>query len=490
MSLTRRRMLAGLTATGALSALPGCVSTNQATGRTSFTGLSSLEDDIKVGKENYPKLIKAFGGRYEDPKMDRYVTDLGTRLAANAEYQQFPYTFAVLNTPIVNAFALPGGYVSVSRGLLALASNEAELAGVLAHELGHVNARHSAERQSAAMLGQIFATGASILTGSSAVGQIANVAATAFVQGYSQKQEFEADSLGVRYMSKAGYNPDAMVTFLDTLRDHSMVEAEMLGLPPGKVDEYNMMSTHPRTKDRVQAAVTQAETLRPEKPVLGRDRYLGMVNGLLYGDDPDQGIIFGRRFVHPDMRFEFTVPLGFRLVNDEKKVTAKHAEGASIVFDIGKMKSRDMTNYLANEWGRSVSVGDVEALRINGEPAAIGRARLSTRSGTVTVHPLAIRRDDKSAFRMLFISPKGQENTWNTEFRRTTYSFRRLSAAEAAKVKPLRMIVAQRHPNDTLAKLADKMPYGEYNEAAFRVLNDLKPGEDLPARGDIKLIVH
>ncbi|HZD26795.1 MAG TPA: M48 family metalloprotease, partial [Alphaproteobacteria bacterium] len=213
----RRQVLQGLAAGGALAALSACT-TNPATGRQSYTGFYSLKDDIKLGREEHPKLVKEFGGPYEHGKLNGYVTSVGKRLAAHSEHPELPYSFTILDTPIVNAFALPGGYVHVSRGLLALASNEAELAGVLAHEIGHVNARHTAERLAAAqaaqfglLLGSIGAAAAGLPSQVMDVGQ---TVATLAIQGYSRQQEMEADMLGVRYMSQAGYDPNAMVSFL------------------------------------------------------------------------------------------------------------------------------------------------------------------------------------------------------------------------------------------------------------------------------------
>ncbi|CCQ74909.1 M48 family metalloprotease [Magnetospira sp. QH-2] len=487
MTLTRRQFTTGLVAAGALGSLPGCIATNPATGRTSFTGVYSIDDDVALGKKENPGLVKAFGGRYEDARLESYVTSIGKELGKRTEHPDLPYTFTILNTPIVNAFALPGGYVSVSRGLVALASNEAELAGVLAHELGHVNARHTAERLSQSMLAQVGLTVLSVATGSSAVSQIGGLAANAFLQSYSRQQEFEADMLGVRYISRSGYDPDAMVTFLDTLRDHSQVEAEIKGLPKGSVDEFNMMSTHPRTVDRVQAAIEHGKQYRSANPVLARERYLDHIDGMLYGEDPEQGLIIGQRFVHPTLRMEFTVPKGFQLHNTESKVIAKHPKGAAIVFDMDRPeKNRDVVSYLRDEWGRKASFSDVEPLTVNGLQAATGMTKISGKD----VRPVVFRNDAESVFRFLFITPPQQTAAFNVALRETTYSFKRLSEREAANVKPLRLRISRGQTRESLDRLASNLPYGEYNHAAFRVLNDLKPGQPLPDRGDLKMIVH
>lgn len=494
MKYDRRHFLAGAMASTALVGLSGCTTVNQATGRSSFTGMYSVEDDIKLGRQEHPKLVEQFGGEYENPRLQRYVADTGKKLARGTEYQQFPYQFTLLNTPIVNAFALPGGYVYVSRGLLALASNEAEMAGVLAHELGHVNARHSAERISAAQMAQLGmllgAVGGSALGLGSEAMQIGQQIAMLSIQGYSRKQEFEADTLGVRYMSRAGYEPDAMVTFLSTLRDQSIVDAKMRGLPPGSVDQFNMMSTHPRTKDRVEAAIRAAAVSRPDNPRIGRDTYLAKIDGMLFGDDPSQGYVKGRLFQHPELRFQFQVPEGFRLMNGRDQVVAQNQSGAAIIFDTGRIqRSRDMASYLQNEWTPNTPLKDVERITINGQEAATGWVRgQDKRGGTVDLRGVAIRRNAQSVYRMLFVNPAKDSARLAQGYKETTYSFRRLSQAEASKIKPLRLLLIPANKSDSIGGLSKTLPYGKYNESWFRLLNDLKPNDALPRNRRLKVV--
>lgn len=489
MDLTRRQFTSGLLASTAAAGLAGCVATNPATGRTSFTGMYSVEDDVKLGRSEAPKLTKQFGGAYEDARIAQYVTDIGQRLSQHVELTQFPYTFTVLNSPIVNAFALPGGYVFISRGLLTLASNEAEVAGVLAHELGHVNARHTAERLSQGMLAQLGATVLGVATGSRAISQIANYGAQAYIKGFSRSQEFEADMLGVRYMTRAGYDPDAMVTFLETLREHSMLEAKMKGLPPGKVDEFNIMSTHPRTVERVRKAMETAAETRPAQARVARDVYMALINGMLFGDDPKQGMVFDRRFVHPELRFEFTVPEDFRITNGQTQVTAQDKKGAIIVFDMGKMeRSPSLAAYLGQEWAKGAKLSGVESIDVNGQAAATAATKATANGKAMDARLLAIQGDGDKVFRFMFLSPSSRTASLNTEFRRTSYSFRRLSEKEAATIHPRRLVVIKARGDDTVRGLARTLPFGEHNEETFRILNDLKHGEELTAGQAVKVV--
>jgi predicted Zn-dependent protease len=465
------------------------VSTNPATGRSSFTGGYSPEDDVALGAGEHPKMLEAFGGEYHHPKLQRYVDTVGRRLATHAEFQQFTYRFTILNSPIVNAFALPGGYVYLSRGLLVLASNEAEMAGVLAHELGHVNARHVAERMGAQQMAQLGVLASAIGAGllglpADSVAQIGQTIAGLAIQSYSREQELESDILGIRYMSRAGYDPDAMATFLSSLREQSQLDARAKGLPPGSVDEFNLMATHPRTLDRVRAAQAAAQTSRPQMPRVARDEYLGFIDGMLFGDDPEHGVVRGRTFVHPGLRFAFTVPEGFRIQNAPDKVVANDTRGASIVFDLAPVReARTLAAYLQGEWAPEARLAELETLRVNGLRGATARTTGRTRSGSVEVRLLVLERDARSVFRFLFLSPQARTPQLDLPFRETTYSFRTLDAREAATVRALRLNVRAARAGDRVADLASTLPYGRDNEDWFRVLNDLPPGaEPTPPR--------
>jgi predicted Zn-dependent protease len=501
MKLSRRqfnrRLLAGTAYAGFCTCgLTGC-SVNPATGQSSFTAFMSPEEEIKTGRAELPKMVQSFGGEYRDARLKRYITDIGMSLAAKTEMPSVPYSFTILNSDIVNAFALPGGPVCVSRGLIALASDEAELAGVIGHELGHITARHSAQRYSQAQAANIglgvVGLGLSILGAGSAGSSLMNVAsvgAQAYLKAYSREHEIEADSLGLRYMTRLGYDPRSMVGFLESLRQHSMLEARMAGLPESTVDETHMTSTHPRTIDRVQRATAQAQSSLPPQPRTGREAYLDHLNGMIFGDDADQGILKGRKFVHPSLRFEFTVPKGFRVANSPQNVVARHPEGAAMVFDGGVSKSGgNMRTYLTREWASQAGLSQIEAITINGQEAATGWAKAHTKKGdAVNLRFLAIAGERSEVFRFLFLTPPAVATRFDEAFKTTTYSFRRLSPSEASNVKPLRMVVVTARAGDTIERLSAAMPYEEFNNDWFRLLNDLAPGQPIPVGKQVKVV--
>lgn len=483
--LSRRGFLMGSAAVGCACGLSAC--TSSPTGNT-FFGIGGLDSDIDVGKREHPKLVKAFGGVYDNPRLQRYVDQIGQRLAAVSEAPNLPYTFTIANSPIVNAFALPGGPVTVTRGLLALCDSEAELAGVIGHEIGHVTARHSAERQGQALLAQLGVAALGIATGSNQVAQLANYGALAFLQSYSRGQEMEADRLGARYLDRANYDVDAMVGFLDSMYAQSKVEARMLGLPEGKVDDFNMMATHPRTKDRVEEAMKIAAVTNQQNAIVGREVYMGALDGMLFGDDPEQGIVYGRRFAHPELRFEFTVPEGFRLMNAPDKVLARDQQGDLIVFDMARHGSRSMTDYIAREWARGARLSQVESLEVNGMEGATAATRGTVNGKTMDVRLVAVRKDGNEVYRLMFASLPANTGALAVEFRRTTYSLRRLTPAEAAEVKPLVLFTGTARPGDTVAGLASALPYGRYNDDWFRLLNDLAPGQGIDPQRLLKVV--
>jgi predicted Zn-dependent protease len=486
----RQRGLAATTALLLLGAqfLLGSCAENSASGGSMFS-LMSASDEQKVGDEEHPKLVQEFGGEIEDQAVKRYVDSVGNLLVRTTEMPNSKFTFTVLDDNIVNAFALPGGYVHITRGLMALANNEAELAGVMGHEIGHVTAHHSAQLYTRSVLTQILATGIGIATGVSQLGQVASQGADVYLKSYSRENEYEADSLGVRYLTRAGYDPQAMADFLGSLEAHSRLEAELAGKSADSADQFDIMATHPRTVDRVQKAIAEAgEAGKPKGPTDdGRDVYLRQINGLIYGDSPRQGYARGTRFAHPIMKFEFRVPDGFRLSNQPTAVMASNPNGAVIAFEeIPKSGGLSPRAYLSRI---NVSLTGIEDIDVNGLQAATGAAQIRGSNGARDVRVVAIRFSPDHLFRFIFLTPTQLTASLADGLKRTTYSFRGLSAAEAAALKPLRIRVVRVHPGDTVASMAARMAIPDHQEQRFRVLNGLGPGEGLPPGGLIKIMV-
>ncbi len=475
--------------------LTGCT-TNPATGDQSFTAFMTEQDEQKVGAEEHPKIIEAFGGEYGGPKLKRYVENVGKALAAVSEVPNLPYKFTILNDEKVNAFALPGGYVYITRGLLALAENEAEMAGVLAHEIGHITARHSAQRYSTSMATNIGLTVLGVIGSMagipSGLNQVVSQGAQAAVQGYSRQQELEADMLGVRYMTRLGYSPDAMTTFFRKMGAHAQLEAQSAGQAGVS---HNIMSTHPRTEDRIRQAFQLAKTKPVKNPLLEREAYLAQIDGMVFGDDPSQGIRKGRTFTHPELRIQFEVPPDFVMFNSQKQVVAIGPSQSRIIFDMAspeavRQSNNDLRRYVQFHWGSNIALQNVEAIDINGMPAATGGGRLETSAGLRDVRLLALRGDADKIFRLAFITPPEMTGPLNEGFRRTTYSFHRLSPTQASAIRPLKINVIPIQPGDTVVSLADQMPFEKYKREWFRLLNALDVGDKLTVGQKIKIVAE
>jgi predicted Zn-dependent protease len=489
MQLRASAVLSFLLLAAVLPGLAGC-SVNPATGESTFTGLMSEADEVREGREAHPQVLAEFGGAYDDPELQRYIDSLGQLLARASDRPNLQYTFTVLDTPTVNAFATPGGYIYITRGLLALANTEAEVAGVIAHEIGHVAARHAAERQGQAVLATIPAIFAGILTGSGAVAQAAGGLGMAHLQSYSRDQEYQADLLGVRYLSRTNYDPYGMASFLAQLQANDRLDATLAGRPE-LADRYSMMSTHPRTGDRIQRAIQEAGVTQVSNPIIERDLYFSKIDGMLYGDEPEQGFIRDRWFLHPILRFAFEVPPGFHMINSSDAVIAQRADGAAILFSgAGPAASSSMFQYLTEEWAPRLRLADAETIDINGLEAATGSDRIDTSGGRRDIRLVAIRHDSGQIYRFIFLTRPELTDALVRDLQLTTYSFRRLSAGEAAELRPQSVRVVAVRSGDTVASMAARMTFGDYREERFRVLNGLELSDRLVPGQRVKIVVE
>lgn len=488
--MRRHNRLAGLSCGAALllSGLSACT-VNPATGEKVFTGGMSAGQELSIGRQQHPQIIKSFSGEYGSPEFRRYIDSIGQRLARNVERKNFKYKFTVLNSGIVNAFALPGGYIYISRGLLALAETEAEVAGVLAHELGHINALHHGRRQGSELLAGLGVVAVGILGGRQLADAGGAVAQSA-LRSYSREHELESDTLALRYLARAGYDPGAMVEFLSKMRDDTRLEARRHGKSPDKADETNYLATHPAPIERVRRAQAQSAKYRVAKPIIGRTAYLRRIRGMIYGDDPAQGFVRGRDFIHPKLGFRFRVPEGFQLFNSDKAVIAKGPGDAAIIFDSARRPSDGPVRYyLTDVWLPKARLRNVEALRVNGHEAATAETEARTRSGARAVRLLAIRKDLHSIYRFMFVTQPRQMERWSTPFRRTSHSFKFLSKSEAASYKPLRIRTVRVRRGDTAASLARRMTgQGKFALDRFRVINGLRGNKRLREGQRVKIV--
>jgi predicted Zn-dependent protease len=471
---------------------------NPATGQTEFTAMSP-DQELRLGKEQHPQVLMQFGGAYADPQLQAYVTRIGEQLAAVSELPELEFTFTVLNSEVINAFALPGGYVYITRGLLALADNEAELAGVMAHEIGHVTARHSAQRYSRGVMAQGgLAVGtilAAVLGGGAAadlVQQAGGLGTKAYLAGYSRDQEFQADELGVRYLARVGYDPTAMSSFLDKLERNDQLMQRLAGRD-GADPAASWFATHPRTPDRVLRTAERASAETAGDHRISRDEYLTRIDGLIYGEDPSHGFVRGRTFVHPELRFAFEMPDGYRIVNTPAAVIGQ-AQNGLMKFDTAEVpRERDVGAYLARDWARELgagSLGNVAQSQVNGMPAASAVAAGQLDNGRpVTVALAALRAGNDRVYRFMFVSPGRMSSAQANAYQATVNSFRQLSADEAAAIRARRLQVVTVEPGQDADDYARRMAVDALPREQFELLNDLDSGSPLSPGQKVKLVV-
>lgn len=486
------RFLGIVLAAAGLLLTASCASVkNPATGETQFTTMS-LAEERQIGAQEHPKILAQFGGEYSDTRVTGYVERVGRRLAEHAELPADQFSFTVLDTPVVNAFALPGGYVYMTRGLMSYLNSEAELAGVLGHEIGHVTARHGATRQTRGLFANIAVIGAAVLTGSREVAQLGQVAAAGYLASYSRDQERQSDSLGIRYLSRAGYNPIGMSDGLRALGRHGALLSRMSGR---EAQGFNFLSTHPQTPERVAATVEEAQqTKAVANARTGRDDYLDAIDGMVFGDSPAQGFARGEEFVHPVLRFAFRVPPGFRLDNLPQAVIATDSKAAArIIFDQEPDRriassGVGMDTYIVRHWAGNTRLFNLERITVDGMDGATASAQIVSNNQRLDAQVVAIRFDRDSIYRFMFVTTPSSTRAYNEEFRRTTFSFRRLSESEAGSIQPLRLEIVRVKPGDTISALTRNDVQDGFEEGRFRVINGMDDKDVLRAGDMVKVI--
>lgn len=453
------------------------------------------QSEAQQGAEFHPQLLQQFGGAMTGSQA-QYVEQVGKNIAVQSGLgnARESFTVSLLNSPVNNAFAVPGGYIYTTRQLVTLMNNEAELAGVLGHEVGHVAARHSQRRQQRAqrnsILGVLGAIGSSILLGDSSIG---NTVSRGFLQGsqlltlsFSRSQEIEADDLGIQYLTKAGYDPKAMSTVLASLAAQNNLDAQLQGRGNATVPEW--ASTHPDPASRVQRALNASQGLPGS--VTNRNTFLNRIDGLLYGDDPEQGVIEGSRFIHPELRLTFTAPQGFYMVNSTSAVSV-NGQGGQAQLTLAPYNG-NLDSYIRQQFtalggeNQRLAPQSIERTQVNGIRAAYGQTRVNNGNSQVDVTIFAYEFASDRAYHFAAITPAGGANTFGAMFQ----SMRRISANEAAQVIPRRIDVVTVQRGDTIAGLARRMAYDDAQVERFRVLNGLGSGDQLIAGQRVKLVVR
>ncbi|MGA7971264.1 MAG: M48 family metalloprotease [Pseudolabrys sp.] len=427
-------------------------------------------------KREHLRILATYGGLYDDARIQKRVQDTINRLTAASARPDLKFHVTILNSPAVNAFALPNGHLYITRGLIALANDESELASVLGHEMGHVIAHHAQIREQKARQAALISHVVSDVLSDPQVGALALAKSKLALASFSRAQEFEADAIGIKTSARAGFDPYGAARFLADMQRNADLKSG--GHDSSRSADF--LSDHPSTPDRVRKALLDArEFSGPGIGARDRNAYLNDLNGMVYGEDPSEGFVRGRRFVHPKLGFTFTAPPGFTLDNTAQAVLGlKDGGGEAMRLDVVAVPAeQSLAQYLDSGWIENVDSTSLRAFTVNGFPAATARA-----SGKDWTFRLFAVRFGSDVYRFIFAA-KTMTPAADRTFRASVASFRRLSLKERKRVRPLQVKIVTVGAHDTVASMARRMAVPDHRTKRFRVLNGLglraklKPGE-------------
>ncbi len=434
----------------------------------------------KIGAKEHPAVLAKYGGTYENVQAERLTALIVGKLVAQSEDPSRVYKITLLNSPKVNAFALPGGFLYVTRGLMALANDSSELAAVIAHEMAHVSSNHAIVRQekfNSAALGQKVVS--EVLEDSPA-GQIALAANQLRLTKFSQYQELQADTIGIRMAGRAGFDPFASARFLQTMDRYRKFIAGDKGFDSSD----NFTTSHPATPKRIELARRHGRFFG--SPGIGkrdRDRYLKGIDGLLFGNTADEGFVRGQRFSHAGLGITFKAPKGFIVDNQTKAVLVSGPNDLATRFDATVVSSRtNLADYLKSGWITGLVNETIREESINGFQSATAIAR-----GDAWRFKVRIIRNGTQVYRFITAAPQTNTNI-DAVSRRITESFRVLSAQEIADLKPLSIKIKTVGANESEQTLAANMQGTSNPLELFRLLNGLKPGETVTPGQKVKIV--
>ncbi len=434
----------------------------------------------ELARAQHPRILATYGGEYSDPKLERMVAKVVGSLTTVSANPTQNYRITILNSPNVNAFALPGGYLYITRGLLALANDSSELAAVIAHEMGHVTANHGLQRQQKEAEEVLATKVVSDVLGDSPTAKAVLIRGKLRMAQFSRNQELEADAIGIKSVGEAGYDPYAAGRFLQSMSAYTDFRS-ISGATDASLD---FLATHPNTPQRIELAQRHARNFgQPGVGTRDRDSYLAGIDGLLYGDTPEEGYVRGNVFLHPGLGVSFSVPEGFVIDNTAAAVTATGPGDIAVRFDgVSVDKDKSLPDYIRSGWVAGLDDASVRPQTINGNEAAMATARADGWQFDITVI-----RAGGQIYRLLTAAPAAS-NALDPVARSVSGSFRILSASEKAALKPLRIRIVTVQPGQTMGSLAAQMVGVDRKLDLFRVLNAMAPGASVSTGDKVKIV--
>lgn len=449
--------------------------------------------DVAEAARDHPLMVLEMGGEETGPRAV-YVASVGQRVGAFSGLASSGQAlrFTTLNSAVENAFSVPGGYVYITRQLLALMDDESELAFALGHEVAHIAGNHAhiraayARRNPLGVFGQILGA----VVGPSVFSSMINTRAKLDTLSFSREQEYQADRLGRGYLISAGYDPAGAAGVLAALSRNSALQARLQGRNSRQTPEW--ASTHPMNENRMQRELTEARASgRLGTGVRNRDIFLRHLDGVYVDDDPAQGIIDGSSFTHPDLRIQFNVPPGFLMANGARAVTISGSAGRG-QFGGGVRFSGPLEDYIFRVYQeltrgqKQMNIPPPQRTMINGMPAAYTTARFRTSRGYIDASVIAYQWDSERVYHFVMLTQGG---TGIGPFTPMVNSLRRITAQEAAAIQPRVIQVVTVAPGDTVQSLAQRMAYRDFRLERFMALNGLQPNSQLAPGRKVKLVV-
>lgn len=465
-----------------LSLVISC-SVNPVTGERDFV-LMSEEAELEMGRKYYSQILQS-QALYQDPKIQSYVQSIGDSLAELSHRSDLIYRFTVLDSPDVNAFALPGGYIFINRGLMVYLSSEEELAAVLGHEIGHVTARHSVRQISQAQVLSIISYAVAREAGSAA-GDLANIASGALVAGYGRDMELQADSLGAEYMAKQGYSALGMIDTISVLKEHELYSTEVSKRRGSNQQTYHgIFASHPSNDSRLKEVIKKADSLRKDSLESNSLNYLKRIEGMTYGDSQVAGILRKNGFYHKDLDIRIISPDNWEVLNTPNSLIFIAPEGkASLQVSVSdQVRKETPKNYLSRL--TSGEVYQSKELKLGGH-----QAFLTLLEENFRISRIAIVFKNKRIFTFYGTTEKNglDIGEFDNQFLSIIESFRDLKATEIELTEPLLIKSYKVARGDSYSSLARKSPIPFDPESRLRLLNGDYPDGDLEVDAWIKIV--
>jgi predicted Zn-dependent protease len=472
---TGRRRLASATVLLLGFLLGGCYATLQSERTGALPEPAKAPEAVRPPQREHQRILAAYGGAYAHPPMHALLRQTVDRLVAASERPDLRYGITILNSPAVNAFALPSGHLYVTRGLLALANDTSELASVLAHEMAHVIVRHATIREDRVRQAAIVSRVANDLLSDPQMGALAVAKSKIALATFSRSQELEADGISVGMTARAGFDPYGAMRFLTSMGRNAELKSGADGRAP------DFLSSHPANPERVKHAQSNARQF--SAPGAGeRDRadYVAALDGLAYGEDPSDGVVQGSHYRHPKLGFAITAPEGFSLdISGPAVFGINKKSNLALRLDVVRAPEQELAAYLTSGWIENIDTTSIKEISINGIAGVTATAK-----GDQWAFRLYVLRSGGHAYRFIFAA-KSRTPAIETLFREAVSSFRMMSEAERESVKPVRLRITTVAPGDTAERLAERMAQPDRAVERFRLLNGLgadehpKPGEQV-----------